>query len=118
VGLIPTGASDPYALRRQGIGIIQIMLSQNLQLSLSRMIERSLGLFTENCGGGFDQTVERIHVFLRDRMAHLLVEEGFSKDVIAAIVGVSIDHVPNVGKDPRSAGVEIAAGFRAPGGCI
>ena len=30
VGLIPTGASDPYALRRQGIGIIQIMLDKGL----------------------------------------------------------------------------------------
>ncbi len=29
VGLVPTGASDPYALRRQGIGIIQIMFDND-----------------------------------------------------------------------------------------
>lgn len=98
VGLIPTGASDPYALRRQGIGIIQIMLSQNLQLSLRRLIEKSLALFTETQDAEFCQTVERVYTFLRDRIVHLLTDGGFPKDVIAAIVSVSVDHVPNVWK--------------------
>ncbi len=34
-GLAPTGAADPYALRRQGIGVIQIMRSHGLAFSLS-----------------------------------------------------------------------------------
>ncbi|MEW6671488.1 MAG: glycine--tRNA ligase subunit beta [Thermodesulfobacteriota bacterium] len=102
VGLIPTGASDPYALRRQGIGIIQIMLSQNLQLSLRQLIERSLGFFAHGSDTEFNQTVERIYTFLRDRIAYLLADEGFSKDVIAAIVSVSVEHVPNVWKRARA----------------
>jgi len=98
VGLIPTGASDPYALRRQGIGIIQIMLSQNLPLSLRRLIEKSLALFAGARDAEFSQTVERVYTFLRDRIAHLLAEEGVSKDVIAAVVSVSVEHVPNAWK--------------------
>jgi len=98
VGLIPTGASDPYALRRQGIGIIQIMLSQNLHLSLRRLIEESLAFYSETRDVEFSQTVERVYTFLRDRIAQLLAEGGYSKDVIAAIVSVSVSHVPNVWK--------------------
>jgi glycyl-tRNA synthetase beta chain len=49
-GLIPTGASDPYALRRQGIGIVQIMLDKNFSFQLSRLIEKSVTLLSErNC---------------------------------------------------------------------
>jgi len=97
-GLIPTGASDPYALRRQGIGIIQIMQAKALGLSLRRLIEKSLALFNENRGRDSGQTAERVYAFLRDRMAHLLAEEGVSKDVIAAVVSVSVEYVPNVWK--------------------
>jgi len=98
VRLIPTGASDPYALRRQGIGIIQILLSQNFHLSLRQLIEKSLSSFADTRDAEFSQTVERVYTFLRDRIVHLLAEGGFSKDVIAAIVSVSVDHVPNVWK--------------------
>jgi glycyl-tRNA synthetase beta chain len=35
---------------------------------------------------------------LKNRISHLLAEEGFSKDVIAAIVSVAVDDVPNVRK--------------------
>jgi glycyl-tRNA synthetase beta chain len=40
VGLIPTGAADPYALRRQGIGILQIMRSRNINVSLAELVEK------------------------------------------------------------------------------
>ena len=43
VGLIPTGASDPYALRRQGIGIVQIMLKHQMTFSLKEAIASGLG---------------------------------------------------------------------------
>lgn len=93
-GLIPTGASDPYALRRQGIGIVQIMLEKGFSFSLGKMIAKSLELFGKNRKN--KETEDRVYDFLKDRIAHLLAEEGFSKDTISAIVSVSADHVPNV----------------------
>ena len=45
VGLVPTGASDPYALRRQGIGILQIMKDQGFSFALSDLIAESLTAF-------------------------------------------------------------------------
>ena len=94
IGFIPTGASDPYALRRQGIGIVQIMLEKGFSFSLGKMIEKSLEFFGK--GQENRETAGRVYDFLKDRIAHLLAEEGFSKDVISAIVSVSADHVPNV----------------------
>ncbi len=91
VGLKPTGASDPYALRRQGIGIIQILLDKGFTLSLSALIEESLKLFKT---GHIQEIKEQIYTFLQNRMTHLLVEDGFSKDTIAAVLSVSCDNIP------------------------
>ena len=38
VGVVPTGSSDPYALRRAGLGIVKIILDKKLPVSLSQAI--------------------------------------------------------------------------------
>ena len=96
VGLIPTGASDPYALRRQGIGIVLTMLDKDFTFSLSELIHTNITLFEEKKSRGLKPAADKVYAFFRDRMVHLLAEEGYSRDVIAAIVNVSVDHVPNV----------------------
>lgn len=93
VGLVPTGASDPYALRRQGIGIVQIMQSHQLSFSLRQAIDNCLGLFAP---ADIKATAEAVYAFIQQRIAHMLAEEGFAKDVVAAVVSVSVDHIPNV----------------------
>ena len=98
VGLVPTGASDPYALRRQGIGIAQIMLYKKMPFSIKEMIEKGIGLFGEKKTDDKNETGQKIYAFLKRRMVHLLSEEGFSKDVIAAVIHVSVDHIPEVWK--------------------
>lgn len=96
VDLIPTGASDPYALRRQGIGVLQIMAEKGFTFSLMMLIERSLTLFGTKSVGQIKEIAEAVYRFLQNRMAHLLAEQGYSKDVIAAVTAVSVDNVPQV----------------------
>ena len=96
VGLIPTGASDPYALRRQGIGIIQIMNDKGLSFPLRELIRCSLEQFGGKSAPDISELIEKVYTFLQNRISHLLAEEGFSKDVIGAVVSVSGDDVPNV----------------------
>jgi glycyl-tRNA synthetase beta chain len=98
IGLLPTGASDPYALRRQGIGIIQIMLARELTMSLQSLIEKSVSLFADKTGVDIPDVAAKVHGFLRGRMSHLLAEEGYPKDVIAAVTAVSVDCLPDVWK--------------------
>ncbi|MFZ0133200.1 MAG: glycine--tRNA ligase subunit beta [Desulfobacterales bacterium] len=96
VGLVPTGASDPYALRRQGIGIVQIMLDKGFSFSLAALIEKSLGLYGKNSHGEPGDLSAAVLSFIKNRMAHLLGEEGFSKDVIAAVIDIAGDNVPDI----------------------
>ena len=96
VGLIPTGASDPYALRRQGIGIVQIMNAKGLAFPLRELIRCSLKQYGEKAASDLNGLLEKVYTFLQNRISHLLAEEGFSRDVIAAVASVSVDDVPNV----------------------
>jgi glycyl-tRNA synthetase beta chain len=96
VDLVPTGASDPYALRRQGIGIVQIMQNKAFSFSLRGLIRISLGLYGLEGGKKLEALIETVYTFIKNRISHLLAEEGFSKDVIAAVADVSVDDVPKV----------------------
>ncbi|MDP2647553.1 MAG: glycine--tRNA ligase subunit beta [Desulfobacterales bacterium] len=95
-GLIPSGASDPYALRRQGIGIVQIMLDKGFSFSLAPVIQKSLELYGDAACLTREDTQAKVAAFLKQRIAHLLMEEGFSKDVVSAVIDVSTDPVPDV----------------------
>ena len=95
-GLIPTGASDPYALRRQGIGMIQIMNDKGFAFSLRKLIKKSLGQFELKGPDELKALTEKVHTFLRNRIVQLLADQGYARDSIAAVVEVSIDHVPNL----------------------
>jgi glycyl-tRNA synthetase beta chain len=96
VGLVPTGASDPYALRRQGIGIIQIMNDRGFSFSLKKLIEQTLSIYGINGANKIKEIAGPIYTFIQNRMTYQLVEEGFSKDVIAAVADADADNVPNV----------------------
>ena len=85
VGLVPTGASDPYALRRQGIGIIQIMNARGFSFSLKKLIEKSLSIYGIKGAKKIKEIADPIYTFIQNRVTYQLVEEGFSKDVIAAV---------------------------------
>ena len=102
VGLIPTGAADPYALRRQAIGIIQILLEKKFPLSLTRLIETGVGLFKTMTDQNTAETVQKITEFFSSRMVSLLIEDGFSRDVVAAVTAASTDRVPDVWERTRA----------------
>ncbi len=96
VGLMPTGAADPYALRRQGIGIVQIMLHRRFSFSLKALIVRSAAMFTGKSDSAPEDIADLVYTFLKNRMAHLLAEEGFAKDTVAAVLEASAESVPDV----------------------
>ncbi len=93
-GLVPTGASDPYALRRQGIGIIQILKDKNLSFNVRDLIQVGAAQFADDSGLENTDLVENVLQFLQNRTAHLLAEEGYSKDTIAAVLEVSCEDIP------------------------
>ncbi|MDJ0780499.1 MAG: glycine--tRNA ligase subunit beta [Desulfosarcinaceae bacterium] len=96
IGLKPTGASDPYALRRQGIGIAQILADKNYTVSLQDLIGESVAQFADQYQSSEGAVAADVYTFLANRIARLMVEAGNDKELVAAVVSVSVDEVPAV----------------------
>ena len=103
-GLIPTGASDPYALRRQAIGIIQIMVAFEFTFSISNMIDYSLKLYGLKDPTERVDIKNRVYAFFKNRIQRILTEEGFAKDVVSAVTQVSIDVIPDTWRRVQALG--------------
>jgi glycyl-tRNA synthetase beta chain len=93
VGLIPTGTADPYALRRQTLGIINIILGKRYLFSISQLIERSLDLLSEKIERPPREIRTDVLEFFRGRLQNLLNSKGLSPDAIEAALVVSLDDI-------------------------
>ena len=96
-GLIPTGTQDPYALRRQAIGIINIILEKGYHLSLSEMFETSLDNIVKQAKNKFKEPREKVLAnlseFVTERFRNIMISEGYSQDVVDAVVTVELDDI-------------------------
>ncbi|MDR2957794.1 MAG: glycine--tRNA ligase subunit beta [Coriobacteriales bacterium] len=86
IGQPPTGSSDPFALRRSAIGIINIMLA-GFSLSLDKLIDAALTNFADD-GIKFNhaQVTTLIHEFFAGRLEVIARERGFDQDILSAIM--------------------------------
>jgi glycyl-tRNA synthetase beta chain len=92
VGLIPTGTADPFALRRQTLGIIRIILEKPFRLSLTELIDRALPLLESKLTEPAEAVRRNILDFFEGRLHHQMVsQEGYSPDVVDAALAVGID---------------------------
>jgi len=99
VGLLPTGTADPYALRRQALGIINIILAKRYPLSLGEMIDKSLAILAPLLKKPASETKDSILEFFKGRLQNQLAAQSFSYDVIDAVLSVDIgDLVSNYEK--------------------
>lgn len=101
VGLIPTGAADPYALRRATIGIISIILDRGYRLSLQALIGQSLDLLAAKLTRPQEQVAADVLEFFRGRFVNLLAND-FAADAVDAAVAAQFGDLVNV-KDRISA---------------
>lgn len=87
IGIIPTGSQDPYALRRQAAGIVQIILAHGLKLSLNDLYDAALSVHKSR---GLKRDADDIRNDLSDffalRVKNVLSEQGVRYDVVDAVM--------------------------------
>jgi glycyl-tRNA synthetase beta chain len=101
VGVVPTGSSDPYALRRAALGIVKIILDKKLPVSLSLAIgAASKALLTHKPKRGVTPAQEtQILDFLLDRAKFVFRErEGFGYDEVSAVFRAGADDLVDAQK--------------------
>ena len=93
VGLIPSGAADPYGLRRQALAIINILWDKKFYLDLSSAISYSLTLLKDKLTEPADKTHDEVMEFFRTRVHHLLTGENLSAEVVEAVLTTSFTDI-------------------------
>lgn len=90
IGIEPTGSQDPYALRRQAMGVCLIIIGHKLDVRLDELAAQALanyrGILKDEVLGR--KTQEKILEFFQGRLKNILADEGHRYDVIDAVLGV------------------------------
>jgi glycyl-tRNA synthetase beta chain len=89
VGLAPTGSEDPFALRRQTLAVIAILLNRGYDLSLNDIVAASLkNLRYAKRSGEIAETALR---FFEQRLESLFSSEGYGYDIIQSVLQLFAD---------------------------
>ncbi|MCX5872300.1 MAG: glycine--tRNA ligase subunit beta [Deltaproteobacteria bacterium] len=86
VGLIPSGAADPYALRRHAISIIQILMRHEWKVDLTWLIKEAVGLVESKRSRSRDEVEADVLDFFRARFVNFHAGRDFPLDVVEAVV--------------------------------
>jgi len=97
-GIQPSGASDPFAMRRAAIGLVQLLISKQIRFDLNE------GLIM--AAGGLPREASEEHLkscldFIVARLQMLLRGEGAAHDAVDAVLAAQ-------GRDPAGAASAVA----------
>lgn len=93
--MIPTGANDPYALRRAALGIIRIILHHGLRLSLGELLARARGAYADGVAWKLPEAEAqaRLLEFFAGRLKAYFTARGHQTLVVEAALGAGFDDV-------------------------
>ena len=84
IGQAPKGAADPFALRRAAIGILRIIVENNLPLDLVDLIAQAQALHGETLSN--NSTADDVLEFFMARFRSWYQDQGIEVDVILAVL--------------------------------
>jgi len=97
VGLIPTGAADPYALRRQALGILRILNDGAYDVPLKEWVEHTVNTLRPKLKRTPEETLNDVLRFVEGRYRNWK-SGAFTPDLIDAVVTAGFETIPDVEK--------------------
>lgn len=91
-GLVPSGSQDPYALRRQAIGIVRMIDEGGLDLPLADLLTEAARAHGVHGEGLITSVLE----FVRQRARVFYIEAGYAYDLVDAVLESSLDRLAGV----------------------
>lgn len=83
LGLTPTGTEDPFALRRQALGIISILVKNRYNLNIYELMDKSLQAFELD---NKEVLMNDLIKFFEQRIEPLFLSNGYPLDSISAVM--------------------------------
>lgn len=94
-GLIPTGSQDPFALRRQALGIVNMLKEAQYHISLSQLVAKAMELLKIADAGQQAKLQKDVADFMKLRLKNVLADAGIRYDVVDAVF-VTVDDIYGV----------------------
>jgi glycyl-tRNA synthetase beta chain len=101
VGVVPTGSSDPYALRRAALGAVKIILDKKLPVSLSLAVGAATKALQAHAPKRSVTSAQEAQIleFLLDRAKFIFRERsGFGYDEVNAVFSAGADDLVDAHK--------------------
>ena len=96
VGLIPSGSEDPYGLRRNALGIIQIFLHWGWQVPLISLVEDGLRFMGSKLKLEPEAIKKHVLDLFSQRYKSHLNSEGFPHDAIDCVLSAGLDSIVDI----------------------
>ena len=93
LGIIPTGSSDPFALRRAATGVIQIAWESGFALDLPKLLKAAIAIYAEKnlLAKPAETVLENLYKWFKQRCETILGEKGTDHsveyDLVDAVMG-------------------------------
>ncbi len=94
IGNVPTGDKDPFALRRHALGVIRMLVENNLPLELGVLVSSVTPAFGDKIADASPAITE----FIYDRLAGALREQGYSAQEVDAVLALTPQRLGDVPK--------------------
>ena len=97
IGQQPSGDKDPYALRRQALGVIRLLTSTDLKLSLAHLLQQAHSVFESPARVlSGDESMAALLTFVGERLTGVFKDAGYSGAQIEAVLSLSFDRLDDV----------------------
>jgi glycyl-tRNA synthetase beta chain len=98
IGIQPTGSQDPYALRRQALGISNIILEAKTSFSLEKLIGTAYNCYEGKVQLklGLEKVKMEVAEFFKQRIKGILDDRGYSYDTVDAVLTTGYDNLCDV----------------------
>jgi glycyl-tRNA synthetase beta chain len=94
IGNVPTGDKDPFALRRHALGLIRMLIEQDMALDVGATLQAAVPVF----GVLITDPTLALADFVYDRLAGSLREQGYSAQEVVAVLALRPQRLGDVPK--------------------
>lgn len=91
IGEKPTGSKDPFALRRAALGIIRLLLENEIEINIDTCLRYAVNAYTPETEIKSRPIPEGLIDFIKDRYKGLLKSQSYDSSIIDSVVGPAIN---------------------------
>ncbi len=94
LNMVPSGTQDPYALRRQALGVVRITLEHNLRYKLDELLEKSFDIYgLVDWKLSRQETVEALKDFFAHRIRAYYTGQGYGTLIVEASLKAGMNNL-------------------------